>query len=72
MYNLPDLSRTPNTLIGENGDGYIVVDGQQRLNAISLGYLPFQPSATARLWIDLADPKDPVQRQYDFSPMHPG
>ncbi|MHB0923977.1 MAG: GmrSD restriction endonuclease domain-containing protein [Bellilinea sp.] len=56
----------PDTLIGESGDGYIVVDGQQRLNAISLGYLPFQPSSAARLWIDLADPKDPVRRQYDF------
>src|SRR5665648_276285 len=56
----------PDTLIGESGDGYIVVDGQQRLNAISLGYLPFQPSLAARLWIDLAVPKDPVRRQYDF------
>lgn len=63
------LSRSesyPDTLIGENGDGYIVVDGQQRLNAISLGYLPFQDSATARLWIDLDGPKDPSKRQFDF------
>jgi hypothetical protein len=56
----------PDTLIGAGGDGYIVVDGQQRLNAISLGYLPFEHSSAARLWIDLAGPQEPTKRQFDF------
>jgi len=56
----------PDTLIGAGGDGYIVVDGQQRLNAIALGYMSFGPSSAARLWIDLAGPKEPTKRQFDF------
>lgn len=56
----------PDTLIDSQGIGFIVVDGQQRLNAISLGFLPFQPDARARLWIDLAGPKDSQKSVFDF------
>jgi len=31
-----------------------------------LGYLPFAPESEARLWIDLAGPRDPAKNQYDF------
>lgn len=56
----------PDTMIDSQGIGYIVVDGQQRLNALSLGFLPFEPGASARLWIDLAGPRDNQKSVFDF------
>jgi hypothetical protein len=55
------------TLIDENGDGFVVVDGQQRLNGIAQGFMSFDPdSSRSRLWIDLAKPANPEQRQFEF------
>jgi len=51
-------------------DVYILVDGQQRSNAITLGFLSWNHSkmseAGARLWIDLGEPSDRMSRQFEF------
>jgi len=51
-------------------DVFILVDGQQRSNAITLGFLPWNHSKTskaeARLWVDLGEPTDRKSRQFDF------
>jgi len=51
-------------------DVYILVDGQQRSNAITLGFLSWDHSkmteAGARLWIDLGEPSDRMSRQFEF------
>lgn len=55
--------------LNEPGDLYILVDGQQRSNAIALGFLPWGPKskeAGARLWIDLSEPIDKSKNHYDF------
>jgi hypothetical protein len=44
------------TIINDKGDGFIVVDGQQRLNAISLGFVPYESENAFRLWLDLGTP----------------
>ena len=53
-----------------NEDVYILVDGQQRSNAITLGFLTWDPSkmseAGARLWIDLGEPSDRMSKQFEF------
>ncbi len=53
-----------------NEDVYILVDGQQRSNAIALGFLAWDhskmPEAGARLWIDLGEPLDRMSRQFEF------
>lgn len=51
-------------------DVYILVDGQQRSNAIALGFLQWNHSkmseAGARLWIDLGEPLDKKARLFEF------
>jgi len=51
-------------------DIYILIDGQQRSNAIALGFLPWNrpkaDEAGARLWIDLGEPANRNKKQYDF------
>jgi hypothetical protein len=55
------------TLIDEKGGGFVVVDGQQRLNGIAQGFMNFDPGVSrSRLWIDLARPANPDQRQFEF------
>lgn len=56
----------PDILVDEAGVDYIVVDGQQRLNAIALGFLSFSSDAPARLWINLNGPVNPKVRLFDF------
>lgn len=55
------------TVIDKQGDGFVVVDGQQRLNGIAQGFMSFDPvSSHSCLWIDLAKPANPEQRQFEF------
>ena len=55
------------TIVDENGGGFVVVDGQQRLNGIAQGFMSFDPDKSrSRLWIDLAKPANPDQRQFEF------
>jgi len=55
------------TLIDETGEGFVVVDGQQRLNGIAQGFMNFdQDTSHSRLWIDLAEPTNPDQHQFEF------
>jgi len=54
------------TLVDDRGVDYIVVDGQQRLNAIALGFLPFEPQTAARLWVSLNVPSSEKSRVFDF------
>lgn len=56
----------PDTILSGSGVDYIIVDGQQRMNAIALGFMPFSPDARARLWIDLAEPANRNQTTYEF------
>jgi hypothetical protein len=64
------LNRTnhsEDTIIDKQGDGFVVVDGQQRLNGIAQGFMSFDPVVSrSRLWIDLAKPANPDERQYEF------
>jgi len=49
---------------------YILIDGQQRSNAIALGFLlwnhPKSSEAGARLWIDLGEPVDRKNKLFEF------
>jgi len=54
------------TLVTDDDVMYILVDGQQRLNAISLGFLPYHPDSLFRLWVELTPSKNPTQRQFEF------
>ncbi len=45
---------------------YIIVDGQQRLDSISLGVFGVDQIPHARLWLDLAEPANRDKRFYDF------
>ena len=56
----------PDTITTGEGINFIVVDGQQRLNAISLGFAPFDENDRARLWIDLIAPQPLSTRRFDF------
>lgn len=65
----PQLTRSgsnTDTVMDDSGATYIVVDGQQRLNAIALGFAAFKPGDAARLWVDLAVPRNPEQALFDF------
>jgi hypothetical protein len=66
----PQINRanhSEDTIIDEKENGYVVVDGQQRLNGIAQGFMNFDPSKSrSRLWIDLAKPTNPDQRQFEF------
>jgi hypothetical protein len=60
-----DLSE--DTIIDKHGRGFVVVDGQQRLNGIAQGFMSFDSALShSRLWIDLAEPDDPDQCQFEF------
>jgi len=54
-----------NTVVDKSGKGFIVVDGQQRLNAIAFGYFPYHDDGD-RLWIDLAGPKKKKEYMFDI------
>lgn len=60
-------NRSEDTIIDDQGDGYVVVDGQQRLNGIAQGFMSFdKEQSRSRLWIDLAEPTNPDQRRFEF------
>lgn len=49
---------------------FILIDGQQRSNAIALGFLPWShpkaKEAGARLWVDLGEPANKQIKLYEF------
>ncbi len=60
-------NHSEDTIIDQQGEGFVIVDGQQRLNGIAQGFMSFDKSLShARLWIDLARPANPDQCQYEF------
>jgi len=73
-YREPQLSRSADytEISQEDSDEeiYILIDGQQRSNAIALGFLPWShpkaAEAGARLWIELGEPANKQSKQYEF------
>ena len=66
----PQISRSspsPDVVMGQDSVEYIIVDGQQRANAITLGFMPFSTDELdVRLWFDLAEPADRNKCPYEF------
>lgn len=70
----PQISKSgnPQNLSEENTeeDLFLLIDGQQRSNAIALGFIPYYHpyfiDSGARLWIDLGEPNNPDSKKFDF------
>lgn len=59
-------SQRPTTLEETQKLEYLVIDGQQRMNAIWIGCNSVDTEPDARLWIDLAGPQNPAKTKFDF------